>query len=100
MKIPKAILSAVLIIACSSASSQERSLTPFHDDLTKKDIKIILRAVADWQIRTPFAHHTADWTNAALFLASKASDFVNGHILFVDGGILANFGYLKGENTV
>jgi len=39
-----------------------------------------------------------DVANAALFLASKASDFVNGHILYVDGGILANFGYVKGEN--
>ncbi len=38
--------------------------------------------------------------NAALFLASKASDFVNGHVLYVDGGILANFGYVKGENDV
>jgi gluconate 5-dehydrogenase len=37
---------------------------------------------------------------AALFLASKASDFVNGHILYVDGGILANFGYVKGENDI
>jgi len=41
-----------------------------------------------------------DVANAALFLASKASSFVNGHILFVDGGILANFGYVKGENEV
>jgi len=41
-----------------------------------------------------------DVGNAALFLASKASDFVNGHILFVDGGILANFGYVKGENDL
>jgi gluconate 5-dehydrogenase len=41
-----------------------------------------------------------DVANAALFLASKASDFVNGHILFVDGGILANFGYIKGENNI
>ncbi len=39
-----------------------------------------------------------DVANAALFLASAASDFVNGHILYVDGGILANFGYVKGEN--
>ena len=39
-----------------------------------------------------------DVGNAALFLASKASDFVNGHVLYVDGGILANFGYVKGEN--
>jgi len=41
-----------------------------------------------------------DIGNAALFLASKASQFVNGHILYVDGGILANFGYVKGENDV
>lgn len=41
-----------------------------------------------------------DVANAALFLASRASDFVNGHILYVDGGILANFGYVKGENSL
>lgn len=41
-----------------------------------------------------------DIGNAALFLSSKAADFVNGHILYVDGGILANFGYVKGENDI
>jgi len=41
-----------------------------------------------------------DVGHAALFLASKASNFVNGHILYVDGGILANFGYVKGENDL
>lgn len=41
-----------------------------------------------------------DVAHAALFLASKASNFVNGHILYVDGGILANFGYVKGENDL
>ena len=41
-----------------------------------------------------------DVANAALFLASEASNFVNGHVLFVDGGILANFGYVKGENDI
>jgi gluconate 5-dehydrogenase len=41
-----------------------------------------------------------DVANAALFLASEASNFVNGHILYVDGGILANFGYVRGENEV
>jgi gluconate 5-dehydrogenase len=29
---------------------------------------------------------------AAIFLASRASDFVNGHVLYVDGGILATIG--------
>lgn len=41
-----------------------------------------------------------DVGNAALFLASQASNFVNGHVLYVDGGILANFGYVKGENEL
>ena len=52
--------------------------------------------------RTPAARwgEPEDVGNAALFLASKASNFVNGHILFVDGGILANFGYVKGENEI
>ena len=53
-------------------------------------------------MRTPAGRwgEPEDIGNAALFLASKASQFVNGHILYVDGGILANFGYVKGENEV
>lgn len=35
---------------------------------------------------------TEDLEGPALFLASQASDFVNGHILYVDGGILAYIG--------
>ncbi len=41
-----------------------------------------------------------DVANAAVFLASKAADFVNGQVLYVDGGILANFGYVAGENDL
>lgn len=33
-----------------------------------------------------------DLKGPAIFLASRASDFVNGHILYVDGGILAYIG--------
>lgn len=33
-----------------------------------------------------------DLQGAAIFLASKASDFVNGQIVYVDGGILATIG--------
>ena len=33
-----------------------------------------------------------DLAGAAVFLASEASNFVNGHILYVDGGILAYIG--------
>ncbi|WP_289055396.1 gluconate 5-dehydrogenase [Carboxylicivirga marina] len=53
-------------------------------------------------MRTPAGRwgEPEDIGNAALFLASKASEFVNGQVLYVDGGILANFGYVKGENTI
>ena len=33
-----------------------------------------------------------DLAGPAVFLASAASDFVNGHVLYVDGGILAYIG--------
>lgn len=35
---------------------------------------------------------TDDLQGPAVFLASEASDFVNGHVLYVDGGILAYIG--------
>ena len=31
-----------------------------------------------------------DLQGAAVFLASGASDFVNGHVLYVDGGVTAS----------
>lgn len=40
----------------------------------------------------------SDLAGAAIFLSSKASDFVNGHILYVDGGILATIGKPSNEN--
>lgn len=50
--------------------------------------------------RTPAAKWGApeDLGGAAIFLASQASNFVNGHILYVDGGILATIGKPANEN--
>ena len=44
--------------------------------------------------KTPAARWgtTEDLQGPAVFLASDASDFVNGHVLYVDGGILAYIG--------
>lgn len=44
--------------------------------------------------KTPAARwgEPSDLIGPAVFLASSASDFVNGHILYVDGGILAYIG--------
>jgi gluconate 5-dehydrogenase len=44
--------------------------------------------------KTPAARwgKTSDLQGPAVFLAADASNFVNGHILYVDGGILASIG--------
>jgi len=44
--------------------------------------------------KTPAARWgtTEDLQGPAVFLASEASNFVNGHVLYVDGGILASIG--------
>ncbi|MCL2617947.1 MAG: SDR family oxidoreductase [Defluviitaleaceae bacterium] len=44
--------------------------------------------------RTPAARWgtPADIAGPALFLASSASNYVNGHMLYVDGGLVATFG--------
>ena len=50
--------------------------------------------------KTPAARwgKTDDLMGPAVFLASSASDFVNGHILYVDGGILAYIGKQPGND--
>lgn len=49
--------------------------------------------------RTPAAKwgNPEDLSGAAIFLSSNASNFVNGHILYVDGGILATIGKPSNE---
>ena len=49
--------------------------------------------------RTPAAKwgDPNDLQGAAIFLASDASNFVNGHVLYVDGGILATIGKPSNE---
>jgi len=39
-----------------------------------------------------------DLQGAAIFLSSKASDFVNGQVIYVDGGILATIGKPSNED--
>lgn len=49
--------------------------------------------------RTPAAKwgDPDDLAGATIFLSSKASDFVNGHVVYVDGGILATIGKPSNE---
>ncbi len=50
--------------------------------------------------RTPAGRwgNPEELVGSAIFLSSNASDFVNGHILYVDGGILATIGKPSNED--
>jgi gluconate 5-dehydrogenase len=63
----------------------------FKTELT--DALVKNREFSDWLIgRTPSRRwgDVEDLVGPAVFLASTASDFVNGHILYVDGGVTAS----------
>jgi gluconate 5-dehydrogenase len=66
-------------IATSQTESLRADGHPFNDFITH---------------RTPAGRwgDPEDLVGTAVFLASRASDFVNGHIVYVDGGILATIG--------
>jgi rhamnogalacturonyl hydrolase YesR len=61
------IVLSFLFLTSFAGISQDRPGTLFKSDLTKTDVKNVLKAVADWQVKTPLTHHLADWTNAALY---------------------------------
>jgi unsaturated rhamnogalacturonyl hydrolase len=61
------LLSISLWFSFMTVFSQEQSTAPFKAGLNKTDVKTVLKAVADWQVKTPLTHHLADWTNAALY---------------------------------
>ena len=60
-------------------------LTPTRQDTLKGDtLKAIVARIPLGRIAT-----TEDLIGATIYLAGKASDFVTGHTLFVDGGLVA-----------
>ncbi len=67
MKFKEKILTTILMICCIPVISQDLSYAAFKTDIDKHDVKTVLKAVADWQIKTPLSHNLADWTNAALY---------------------------------
>lgn len=63
MKLIKTIAIGIFILDSLCSAGQQA----FSSDIKTEDIKNVLKAVADWQVKTPLTHHTADWTNAALY---------------------------------
>ena len=67
MKTTKTVLFLFFLFSSFSGFSQEQLSPAFKSDINKNDIKTVLKAVADWQVKTPLTHNLADWTNAALY---------------------------------
>jgi rhamnogalacturonyl hydrolase YesR len=67
MKKSNSILTIILLFSFLTVYSQDQLTSPFKPDLNKTDVKTVLKAVADWQVKTPLTHHLADWTNGALY---------------------------------
>jgi rhamnogalacturonyl hydrolase YesR len=58
---------SILLLFYSFANSQFEGPPAFPDEPVVRDIKAVMKAVADWQIGEPLKHHELDWTNAALY---------------------------------
>lgn len=71
----------VLFISLS-VFSQNGLMPAFKDDLNPSDIKNVLKSVADWQLNEPLKHHTADWTNAALYAGMADWASIAGNDLY------------------
>jgi unsaturated rhamnogalacturonyl hydrolase len=67
MKIKTSLLIIIFLINFLTIFSQEKIAPSFSTDLNKQKVKAVLKAVADWQVRTPLIHKAGDWTNAALY---------------------------------
>ena len=67
MKTFKSIVVFVLLMNSFLVFPQVQSPPSFKSDINKTDIKTVLKAVADCQVRTPLTHELADWTNGALY---------------------------------
>jgi unsaturated rhamnogalacturonyl hydrolase len=67
MQIIKSLVTLLLIQLSIISYSQDQKTGLFSTDLNKKDVKAVMTAVADWQLKTPLTHKLADWTNGALY---------------------------------
>jgi NAD(P)-dependent dehydrogenase (short-subunit alcohol dehydrogenase family) len=54
-------------------------------------LRLVLGDQLDFVPRQHSPVHVNDLAGAAVFLASRASDYVTGQVIYVDGGMLAGY---------
>jgi unsaturated rhamnogalacturonyl hydrolase len=84
MKYLKFVLAIIITFSYSAGYCQEQSPQKFKPDISKTDIMTVLKAVADWQLRTPLVHDPADWTNGALYAGMVEWAGIAGDNLYYD----------------
>ena len=97
-------LSIILASISLTGFSQEKIALAFKSDLNTTEIRSILRAVADWQVKTPLTHHPADWTNGALYAGMAEWAAIAGNDSYYEWlksqGDKNNWGYYHHEEPL
>jgi len=81
-----------------------QSSVTFKSELNLIDIKAVLKAVADWQIKTPLTHDPADWTNAALYAGMVEWASISGNSTYYEWlktiSDKNNWSYMRRDNPL
>ena len=87
-------LSKSLAMEWVSKGIRVNSISPGYTATPMNTRPEMVHQTREFESQTPMQRmaKVEEMAGPALFLASKASDFVNGHVLYVDGGILAYIG--------
>jgi len=104
MNIIRNILASILLLIFALYLADAQSSVTFKSEINLTDIKAVLKAVADWQIKTPLAHDPADWTNAALYAGMVEWASISGNSTYYEWlktiSDKNNWSYMRRDNPL
>ena len=104
MNIIRNILATILLLIFALYMADAQSSVTFKSELNLIDIKAVLKAVADWQIKTPLTHDPADWTNAALYAGMVEWASISGNSTYYEWlktiSDKNNWSYMRRDNPL
>ncbi|MFN8240204.1 MAG: glycoside hydrolase family 88 protein [Bacteroidales bacterium] len=78
--------------------------TRFKSNIDSDALKTVMRAVADWQLKTPLTHRKTDWTNGALYTGmvewAKVADDSKYFDWLREIGVKNSWNYFKHDNPL
>ena len=104
MNIIRNILASILLLIFALYLADAQSSVTFKSEINLTDIKAVLKAVADWQIKTPLTHDPADWTNAALYAGMVEWASISGNSTYYEWlktiSDKNNWSYMRRDNPL